>query len=259
MTQVRSEIWSMRANLKTLRTRLGDAEDLREGQETLSARIRDIEECITVHHVRENMRRIILLESRVGNSGGVIGDTLRQCQVRLDQCSDSLNDLRERMRTKIGIIICQTKRVMTRHSQRLAVQRQSRIMMLRIVNRSRRRYRHIAQQRRTARAMSGRAPRELTEIEVEQLQSHENSQIPESVEEALQQRLRRLIEAQRKGTEDITQLDSRINQVRHDFRDTMVESALALDSHARSARSWTKARPIEPCGLPCCDEQIGWN
>ena len=42
----------------------------------MSTRISNIEECITVHPVHEYMRRIILIESRIGNSGGVIGDTL---------------------------------------------------------------------------------------------------------------------------------------------------------------------------------------
>ena len=89
------------------RTRLREVEDLhdarglREGQEALSTSISEIEECITVHHVCEYMRRIILIESRIGdNGGGVIGETLRQCQVRLDQCAAGLTDLRERMRTQ---------------------------------------------------------------------------------------------------------------------------------------------------------------
>ena len=75
-------------------------ESLREGQETLSARVRDIEECITVHHVREYMRHVILIESRMGATGGVIGDTLRQRLVMLDQHAANISLLRERMRTQ---------------------------------------------------------------------------------------------------------------------------------------------------------------
>ena len=93
-------------------------------------------------------------------------------------------------------------------------------------NRNRRRYRLTVQQRRTARAMDGRASRELTEAEIEQVQSQESSQTPESHEGTLQQRLRRITESQRKGAEEITHLDSRINQFRHDFRETMIESTL---------------------------------
>ena len=89
----------MQTTLETLRTRLREVEDLhdarglREGQEALSTRISEIEGCITVQHVREYMGRII--ESRIGNSGGVIGETLRQCQLRLDQYAACLTDLRE--------------------------------------------------------------------------------------------------------------------------------------------------------------------
>ena len=60
----------------------------------------EVEECITVYHVREYMRRIKLIENRVGKCGGVIGETIRQCLVRLDQNASDLNDLRERMRTQ---------------------------------------------------------------------------------------------------------------------------------------------------------------
>ena len=89
----------------------------------------------------------------------------------------------------------------------------------------RRRYRLTAQQRRTARAFDGRAPRELTEAEIERLQSQENSQTHESQ-----------LQAQRKDANDITQLDSRLNQLRHDFRETMVESTLALQSVMQEVR-----------------------
>ena len=98
-TQIRRELWTMQANLETLRTRVGDMEGLRdlrglrEGQQVLATRISEVEECISVHHVREFMRRIMQIESRIGSTGGVIGDTLRHCLIRLDQCTASLDDL----------------------------------------------------------------------------------------------------------------------------------------------------------------------
>ena len=73
-------------------------------------------------------------------------------------------------------------------------------------------------------------------MEIEQLQSQGNAQTPEPYEDTLQQQLRRLTEAQRKGADDITHLDSRINQFRHDFRKTMVESALALQTVMQEVR-----------------------
>ena len=165
----------MRANLETLRTRvrevegLHDARGLREGQEALSTRISEIEECITVHHVREYMRRIILIE-RIGNSGGVIGETLRQCQVRLDQYAASLTDLRERMRTQDWYHDLPEQESDDEIQQTLgrAETEHDNDAENRPVNRNRRRNRLIAQQRRVARAMSGVAPRVLREMEIGQ-------------------------------------------------------------------------------------------
>ena len=54
----------------------------------------------TVHHVREFMNRIILIEERIRVSGGVIGETLRECQIRLDQCAAGLANLDTRMRNQ---------------------------------------------------------------------------------------------------------------------------------------------------------------
>ena len=157
---------------------LQDARRLREGQEAVSTRISDIEECVTVHHVHEYMRRIILIELRIGNSGGVIGDTLRQCQVKLDQCTTSLNDLRERMRTQDWYhdLSEQESDDETQPTTGRAETEHNNDAESRPANRNRRRHRLTAQQRRTARAMSRRAPRELTEMEIEQLHSQENSQ-----------------------------------------------------------------------------------
>ena len=67
---------------------LPDLKELREGHEELSTRVSSVEECITVHHVREYTHRIITIEERIGGfSGcGVIGENIRQCRVMLDQC-----------------------------------------------------------------------------------------------------------------------------------------------------------------------------
>ena len=51
----------------------------------LVARVSSVEECSNLHHVREFTRRIIVIEERIGVNGGVIGETLRECKVRLDQ------------------------------------------------------------------------------------------------------------------------------------------------------------------------------
>ena len=59
----------------------------------LSTRVRRVVDCITVHHVREFMNRIKLIEERIGVSGAVIGETHRECQMRLDQCAAGLANL----------------------------------------------------------------------------------------------------------------------------------------------------------------------
>ena len=83
VTQIRQELFTMQANLETLRTRIGqvadlrDAQGLREGQHMLATRLTEVEECISVHNVREFMRRIMRIETQIGNTGGVIGETIR--------------------------------------------------------------------------------------------------------------------------------------------------------------------------------------
>ena len=79
-------------------TRCIPLRELREGQEALSTRVSSVEE--SVHHVREYMRRIILIEQRVGVNGGVIDETLRECKIRLDQCTAGLAYLNNRMRVQ---------------------------------------------------------------------------------------------------------------------------------------------------------------
>ena len=62
----------MQANLDTLRTRIGEVAGLRdvhglhEGQQVLATRMNEVDECISVHNVREFMRRIMLIESYFG-------------------------------------------------------------------------------------------------------------------------------------------------------------------------------------------------
>ena len=67
--QLRDRVCTMEANLETLRTRLTqvadlrDAQGLREGQRTLITRLTDMEECASVHTLREFMTKILKLES----------------------------------------------------------------------------------------------------------------------------------------------------------------------------------------------------
>ena len=98
---------TMQANLETLRTRVGqiadlrDAQGLREGQRTLTARIAEVEECSSVQTLREFMRRIMRLEAQVGgNHGGVLGEAIRACHVRLDNQNAMMDDFHARIRAR---------------------------------------------------------------------------------------------------------------------------------------------------------------
>ena len=107
VTQIRQELSTIQANLETLRTRLGqvadlrDAHGLREGQRTLTTRIAEVEECISVQNLRELMRRITRLEAQVGgNHGGVLGETIRACHLRLDSQTAVLKELQASIRPR---------------------------------------------------------------------------------------------------------------------------------------------------------------
>ena len=93
VTQIRHELSTMQANLETLRTCLSqvavadlrDAQGLREGQRMLTTRIAEVEDYISVQNLREFVCRIMRLEAQVGwNHGGVLGEAIRSCHLRLD-------------------------------------------------------------------------------------------------------------------------------------------------------------------------------
>ena len=79
--------------------------------------------------------------------------------------------------------------------------------------------------------MSRRIPRVL--------QPQEDVQMPEGPElhdDTLQQRFQRLTISQRQTAEDLNQVNSRVDQLRHDFREAMVESALTIQSVMQEVR-----------------------
>ena len=107
VTQIRAQLFTMQANLETLRTRLDqvadlrDAQGLREGQRTLTTRIAEVEDCISVQNLREFMRRIMRLEAQVGgNHGGVLGEAIRACHLRLDGHNVAMQEFQVRIRAR---------------------------------------------------------------------------------------------------------------------------------------------------------------
>ena len=107
LTQIREELSTIQANLETLRTRVGqvadlrDAQGLREGQRTLTTRIAEVEDCISAQNLREFMRRIMRLEAQVGgNHGGVLGEAIRACHLRLDNQNAMMEEFQARIRAR---------------------------------------------------------------------------------------------------------------------------------------------------------------
>ena len=105
--QLRDRVCTMEANLETLRTRLTqvadlrDAQGLREGQRALTARLTEMEECASVQTLREFMTKILRLETLVcGEHGGIIGEAMRACNVRLDNHKATMDDFYARIRTQ---------------------------------------------------------------------------------------------------------------------------------------------------------------
>ena len=88
---LRDRAIAMEHNLDTLRTRvtqvadLRDAQGIREDHRAILARLNEVEECATVHTLREFMSKICRLEAMfIGDDGGVIFDAIRACNRRID-------------------------------------------------------------------------------------------------------------------------------------------------------------------------------
>ena len=88
---LRDRMIAMEHNLETLRTRLTQVADLRHAQgiredhRAIIARLNEVEECATVHTLREFMSKICRLEAMFpGEDGGVIFEAIRACNRRID-------------------------------------------------------------------------------------------------------------------------------------------------------------------------------
>ena len=86
MDQMRDRVFTMEHNLETLRTRLTqvadvrDAQGIRQDHRDIIARLNEVEECASVHTLREFMSKILRLESMLsGENGGAIGEAIRAC------------------------------------------------------------------------------------------------------------------------------------------------------------------------------------
>ena len=80
----------------------------------------------------------------------------------------------------------------------------------------------LARQRRTPRTMQGRTPRVV--------QPPENAQMPEAHENEVQQRLQQLTTSQKQHADSLTQLHSRLDHLRLEVRETLVDSATTVQT-----------------------------
>ena len=104
---LRDRVMTMEHNLETLRTRLTqvtdlrDAQGIREDHRAIIARLNEVEECATVHTLRELMSKICRLETMfTGEDGGVIFEAIRACNRRIYSQKITLDDFYARIRTQ---------------------------------------------------------------------------------------------------------------------------------------------------------------
>ena len=107
MDRLRDRVSAMEHNLETLRTRvtqvadLWDVQGIREDHRAIIARLNEVEECATVHTLREFMSKIRRLEAMfTGEDGGAIVEATRACNRRLDSHRDTMDDFYARISTQ---------------------------------------------------------------------------------------------------------------------------------------------------------------
>ena len=192
--------------------------ELREGHEALSTRVSGVEECVTLHHVREYMRRIILIEERIEASGGAIGETLRECQVRLDQCTACLTDLDNRERAQ---------------EQHHEVSEHESSDENRQTTDGRPSHSRAAPKRRLI--AQARVP--LRELEPWIAQLQRDTQAQGSDEQTIHQRITRfLAEHQRQEANGRGTLEQRLDQLRHEFQGDMTDHEISFQHIADTFR-----------------------
>ena len=231
----------MQANLETLRTRIGQVADLRdvsglrEGQRSLIARISEVEECVSAQNMREFVRRIILIETRLGNCCGVIGEAIRNCIMRLDRHKADLDDLRARMRTQDwyrDLSEQKSDEEMQRMLARAEGQGVNAENQSGIENRSNCRHRRSPKNH----APQGRIPRTMNEGAPLGPQPQGAVNLPAVNEDPTQHRLQHVAATQQQCANQMTSLEARVEQLKFEFRKAMVDSTLALQTVVAEVR-----------------------
>ena len=218
-----SELRSAQYSFELLRSRIDrieadtDARGLRNGQDSLSTRIRRFEEIISVHQVNDSWNRIVRLEASVGH--GQVGESLRDCRVRVNQLEAGRTNLENRVRTQDWYHDL-SEQESSDEIHRIGDGRPRRAAPKR---------RMIAQ---------ARVPVE----ELEQLFAQLRNDVQKSGldREVVHKRITQfLAECQRRETSSRNSLEQRLIQLRHDFQAAMVEQDT---SFSRIAHEFTGRR-----------------
>ena len=231
MNQLRDRAHVMEHNLERLRTRLTQVADLRDAQgirkdhRAIIARLNEVEECASVHTLREFIitSKILRLETMLsGEQGGAIGEAIRACNRRIDTHRTMVEDFHARISTQDWYhdISDQEEdegsRVMNRD---VNAENQSGVE-----NRpsGRRRLRGHAPQRRFQRAM----PRPPPPPPPPPVQDTNNTTTfpPEMVQQAMH----RLFGAYNQCVTQVAQTDDRLEQFRSAVRRDALELALTV-------------------------------
>ena len=222
---LRDRVMAMEHNLETLRTRLTqvadlrDAQGIREDHRAIIARLNEVEECATVHTLREFMSKICRLEAMfIGEGGGVIFEAIRACNRRIDSQKITLDDFYARIRTQDWY-----------HDRSDQEEDEEKENQPGTENRSsgRRRLRGHAPRRRTLRQWTRPMPRPpLPENDTSI--PHDTDRTPENPTELMQQAMERLLAAYNQCAHRVVQTDDRMEQFRSNLRRDALELALSV-------------------------------
>ena len=223
MDCLRDRMFAMEHNLDTLRTRLTQVADLRDAQgiradhRDIIARLNEVEECATVHTLREFMSKICRLEALfTGEDGGAIFGAIRACNQRIDSQKNALEDIDARIRTQDWYHDISDQAEDEEMENQSAIENRAS---------GRRRPRGHAPQRRTMQQWTRPTPR--PPLPEGNAQALENERTSENVEE-MQQAMQRLLAAYNQCTTRDTQTDDRMEQFRSNLRRDALDLALTV-------------------------------
>ena len=210
----------------TLRTRvtqvadLQDAQGIREDHRAIIARLNEVEECATVHTLREFMSKIRRLETMfTGEDGGAIIEAIRACNRRLDNHRDIMDDFQARISTQDWY-----HDISEQEGDEEAENQSG------VGNRppGRRRLRGHAPPRRTMRQWTRPTPRPPPPSVYDAPPTRYTDRSSEFPPEMMQQAMQRLFVAYNQCVNRVAQTDDRMEQFRSNLRRDALELALSV-------------------------------